>query len=278
MKNNRTSYKLNKKVLISILAVTLVALLGVGIVFAYLSGRAPEPVQNKLSSDVDNQPVVAEPVKQNVDVEIPNTDYDVYVRAAIVINWVRVNDDGTVYVDPESGAVSVHAEKPRQGIDYSLELSCDDFTGLVEDIEEGMWTPGTDGFYYYSSPVGKDKYGEGDSQTITRKTAVLIDSCNLLTTAVVPAGYKLDVQVAAQAIQALGSTDADGNKLAVVDAWDVSTIPPKADLNVIGGNPGELVLIYKGPLPGFNHSNDLDDPNSDPMIELPDDPDNNDLP
>ncbi len=285
MKKHSTSYKLNKKVLVSILAVILVALLSVGAVYAYLSGKTPTPVKNTVVSDVDKKPVINETVdddhtvKQNVYVEIPNTDYDVYVRSVIVVNWIKVDDNGNVVVDPETGAVFVHADKPRLGIDYKLDLSCDDFSGSVSDIHAEMWTPGTDGFYYYSSPVVKEAYGEGESQVLTRKTAVLINNCSILDGAVIPEGYTLNVEIAAQVIQALGATDADDNKLAVVDAWDVSTIPAKADLNVTGGNPGETVLIYKGPLAGSNHIGELDDPGHDPTIpELPDDPNNIDLP
>ena len=99
------------------------------------------------------------------DVKIRNTsDVTAYVRATFVVIFVK--DDGTVL-----------SRQPVNGTDYSLSLGANG------------WTLGSDGFYYYTSPLAKDAATEN-----------LINSISSLGTA--PEGYSLTVHIAATAIQA----------------------------------------------------------------------------
>jgi hypothetical protein len=268
----KSSYKLNKKVLISILAVALVAVLGVGVVFAYLSGKAPSPVKNQLIADADPTAAIQEEKeeigtddhfstydKKNVYVDLSDIDYDVYVRAAVVVTWVKQNlDENNALVwddegEPVVDRTNVHANRPVEGRDYVIEYA-NTYSGAADGLTSDKWTKGSDGFFYYSSPVLKKAVDSGDNGTAitVRATLPLIASCHLNVenrdAVEQPEGYVLNVEIVAQTIQAIGSTDAD-NVLAVVDAWGVSTVP--ATPSVVGGDPGETVLIHKGMVP-FN--------------------------
>jgi hypothetical protein len=190
-------------------------------VFAYLSGKSC-PVNNTLKADVDPDPVINEtilptsgpgyPVKKDVSVSVGDNEYTVYVRAAIVATWVKevLNDDDTV-------TTLVHSDVPVLGTDYTLELNLPE-NGAA--LAAGQWRLGSDGFYYYTSPVA----GGAD-------TAVLIKSATQIWNGQNPYpvrddGYVLRVEIAAQTIQAIGTTDAatyEGGKLAVEDAWGVTT-------------------------------------------------------
>jgi hypothetical protein len=175
-----------------------------------------------LKADVDPDPVINEtilptsgpgyPVKKDVSVSVGDNEYTVYVRAAIVATWVKevLNDDDTV-------TTLVHSDVPVLGTDYTLELNLPE-NGAA--LAAGQWRLGSDGFYYYTSPVA----GGAD-------TAVLIKSATQIWNGQNPYpvrddGYVLRVEIAAQTIQAIGTTDAatyEGGKLAVEDAWGVTT-------------------------------------------------------
>lgn len=127
-------------------------------------------------------------VKEDVYFKIDDkAEYPVYVRAAIVITWQ--NEKGTVYFS-----------KPETA-DYTLVLNTT------------YWEKKSDGFYYYSEPV--ESGGE---------TPILIDECKQINPA--PAeGYTLSVEIIAQTVQAVGSTD-ENNPNGVIpayeDAWGLS--------------------------------------------------------
>ena len=91
-------------------------------------------------------------------------EVDSYIRAMVIITWV--SEDGT----------ATHAETPVLNTDYSISFS-----------SEG-WVKGSDGFYYYTSPL-----------TSGRSAGALITSCSQLRSA--PNGYKMKVQVLASSIQ-----------------------------------------------------------------------------
>ena len=118
-------------------------------------------------------------VPPNIDInlsgnEIENTgDIPVYVRAAIVPTWISDSDGSTLSQTP-----------------------------TVEITVNSGWTKGSDGFYYYTSPVAA-----GTSVTPI-VTAVPGSSA--------PEGYKLNIQVLSAAIQA---TPAE----AVVNSWAAVT-------------------------------------------------------
>ncbi len=205
--NNRpaSGRKASRKAIIGVVCAALVVAIGVITVFAYLSGKS-DPVKNKLDADTDPGLTVVETVapingfevKQNVTVNVGKTDYSVYVRAAIVVTWV--DKDGNVLAD----APVLSSEVDDNG-DYILDLNLSTTT-LAAD----QWTFGSsDGFYYYSSPVPS----EGS-------TKALINSAQVKPGASVPEGYTLSVEIVAQTIQAIGTTD-EGDVLAVKDAWGV---------------------------------------------------------
>lgn len=98
------------------------------------------------------------------DVYIKNTgDTDAWIRAAVVITWQ--DKDGNVY-----------GQVPVAGKDYVITWG----TG---------WKKGTDGFYYWTSPVVAK----------TGKTGNLIESCTSEDTA--PADYFLTVEIIGSGIQ-----------------------------------------------------------------------------
>lgn len=170
-----------------------IAMLGMisGGVAAYLSYSTPV-ISNTFVADTDIYPTIGESmtnnVKSNVAVSVSDQeDHAVYVRAAIVVTWRRENE-------PEDQEILL-AQAPQPGTDYTLSLNLTD-TGW---FEEG-------GFYYYRPMVNPGA-----------STAELITAC---TPNVTKEGYVLNVEVMAQTIQALGTTDAKGTP-AVTDAWGV---------------------------------------------------------
>ena len=166
-----------------------------GGVVAYLSA-ATVGVENSFTEDTDYDPVILESFdgqeKKNVLVSVPgpvsgedSQRYAVYVRAAIVVTWRRGD------TEPE-GKEIVLAQAPAD-TDYQLEWNDTDW--FLKD-----------GYYYHKAAVAPGT-----------NTAVLINSCRPLVT---KDGYVLNVEIMAQTIQALGTTDANGTP-AVTDAWGV---------------------------------------------------------
>lgn len=102
-------------------------------------------------------------VKSNVSIK--NTgDTTAYIRAFVNVTWMN-----------ESGQVASVSPKST---DYMIEYST------------SGWLKGSDGYYYYTLPVQPNS-----------KTAVLINSCELLETASAPDGYYLSVEIVCSAIQ-----------------------------------------------------------------------------
>lgn len=191
------------------LAVGLIAVLVItattGAVYAYLSATIG-PVHNTFTAAPTHTIDIEEtfptgatnPIKKNVCVDVGNPGYAVYVRAAIVVTWKKGND--------------VYAYKPVQKTDdavgdYALELNLTD------------WFQGSDGFYYLRSMVNS-----GD-------TAELIKTCSQLQEGP-EGGYTLHVEIIAQTIQALGTTD-DDSIPAVEDAWKTVTVDENGNLILI---------------------------------------------
>lgn len=171
-------------VLIAILIISISA----GSVVAWLSITGGQ-VENSFVPDDDPVLTIDETfdnkVKSNVAVNVGDTGYAVYVRAAIVVNW-KSREDGNVL-----------GQKPVLNDDYILTLNDTDWFCK-------------DGFYYHKAMVNT-----GDS------TANLITTCLLKDGVTPPQGYDLNVEIIAQTIQALGTTDA-GDTPAVKDAWGVT--------------------------------------------------------
>lgn len=174
---------------ILIIVIALIAVMSALVAAKYIKNAGD--VVNKFSPAESVTPIIHEQfdnnVKENVYFEVGDTDYPVYVRAAIVITWQ--NEEGTVYFS-----------KPETA-DYTLVLN------------KTYWEKKSDGFYYYSEPVESGG-----------KTPILIYECKQINPA--PAeGYTLSVEIIAQTVQAVGSTD-ENNPNGVIpayeDAWGLS--------------------------------------------------------
>lgn len=185
-----------KKKAAVILAVIVIISLGVGSVFAYLKWSAG--AENSFTAASSKTPDITESfdsnVKTDVAVNVGDTGYSVYVRAAVVATWV--NSKGDVLSQKPSAAKR----------DYDISLNMTD------------WFLGDDGYYYHKYAVNS-----GGS------TAALIESCRPLKAAPTENGedYTLDVKIISQTIQAAGSTD-NGEISAVEDAWGVRVSDDKS--------------------------------------------------
>ncbi len=287
MMKNRNSRKTSKKYLVITICLALALAIGTIVVFAHLSGKSGA-LKNTLVADVDPKPEVKEtmipadgpgyPIKKDVSVSVGDNDYTVYVRAAIVVTWAK--DE----FDEEGNVIThlVHPEAPVLGTDYTLDLNL-----AGGNIAPDQWRFAPDGFYYYTSPVSGIK-GENE-------TAVLINEATQIWDGEDPYpvrqdGYVLRVEIAAQTIQAIGTTDKKASEnengtyaegtLAVVDAWDVET----AIYTTLAGTASAVegtgtgadvidakakngtVLIYKGNVSLSGNQN-----GADPIDDFPDD-------
>lgn len=172
-----------------------------GAVYAYLSATTGA-VNNSFTAAPDHTISIQENfttapsspnlVKEKVCVDVGDPGYAVYVRVAIVATWQKKTADGKT---------EIHWQKPEGG---TLEAKGVDY---VLDWNDEKWFLGSDGFYYLKSMV---TYGE---------TPVLINRCYQCHEAP-EADYTLHIEIIAQTIQALGSTDTNGTP-AVTAAWGV---------------------------------------------------------
>ena len=184
----------SKTLLIVTASVLLAALLAGGVYAAvtFMHGDTDE-LTNSLVADEDLTPEVSETfannVKSDVVVTVPKTDYSVYVRAMIVVNWQKT-DGSETFIYPASPVAGENG-------DYSLVLD-----------DTGKWFKKGD-FYYFTEAVPGT--GEG-------ATEILIANCTQLKNP--PEGYSLHVEVLTQTIQVAGTTDI-GNVPAVTNAWGV---------------------------------------------------------
>lgn len=182
----KKSLKIRTIILSVVAALSFVSMLSVGPTYAYLRLYAPHEVENRFTPDESRTPSISETFtvngtsKSDVTVNVGNTGYAVYVRAAIVVTWK--NGD------------NVLAVSPVRGTDYTL------------SIGDG-WQSASDGFYYYRQPV--------DSES-SYTTGVLINSCTV-TGAPEESGYTLNVEIIVQTIQAEGTNESDVP--AVTEAW-----------------------------------------------------------
>jgi len=183
---------MKRRYLAIVITVVLALSLITGGVFAILKSKT-DAVANTFTEATDPvievEETMANNVKSDVKVDVGTPGYSVYVRAAVVATWVDA--DGNVL-----GRI------PAEGTDYSVT-----YNTVSAVTGEKQWFKGTDGFFYYSSPV------------VSGSTENLINECKPLVNP--EAGYHLKVEIVSQVIQALGSTDADSTP-AVVDAWGVT--------------------------------------------------------
>lgn len=171
-----------------LLIVILVIILPVGGVAAYLSAQT-DAVTNTFTPETAVRPSIAETMtnneKTNVSVDVGDPGYAVYVRAAVVITWKDAHGN-------------VLGKAPQDNA-YDIEYN------------DSEWFE-HDGFWYCKSMV------------TSGESPVLIKRCNPLA-GHTPEGYGLNVEIVAQTIQALGTTDVDESHPkeipAVQDAWGV---------------------------------------------------------
>lgn len=166
----------------------LVLAVSVGGTLAFLAVRSAQ-LNNTFTPGVVTSQVIAAEGKRSVK----NTgDVYAYIRAAVTVNWVsKAANDNTTY-----------GLRPVESEDYSLAINATD------------WVVHTDGYYYY-----KYRVAPGDT------TQPLVTNITTLSTAETPEGYTLAVEVAAEAIQANGTTDT-GHVPAYRDAWGAGVPTP----------------------------------------------------
>lgn len=175
-----------------VICLILLLMISVGGTIAFVVTHTSE-IRNTFTESVVKCEV-DETFKDNVksNVSIKNTgDTTAYIRAFVNVTWMN-----------ESGQVASVSPKST---DYMIEYST------------SGWLKGSDGYYYYSLPVQPND-----------KTAVLINSCQLLETASAPDGYYLSVEIVCSAIQ---STPVS----VVKDIWHVQLSGDK----IVGVNGNE---------------------------------------
>ena len=174
------------KTLWIVLSIALLLTVSVGGTLAYLSTQTSEVENTFEPSEVKCK--VDESFNGTVKskVSIQNTgNTDAYIRAAIVVTWK----------DAVNG--NVYPEMPKAGEDYTI---------TIKDAADDNWTKGGDGFWYYEKAVAP-----GES------TDVLIESCAPVANET-PAGYGLNVEILAQAIQA------EGDAVAGPTNWTITPV------------------------------------------------------
>ena len=169
----------NQKLCLLIVSCIVLLTVTIGGVIAYLIAESTT-ISNEF------QPVqvtceVKETLQNNFkkDVYIQNTgDVDAYIRAFVIANWVSDEAD-----------TKVHSAMPKEDSDYKVEWGTEN------------WKKQDNGYWYYVKPVV--------SKDVTKD---LIEAVTVLTEA--PAGFHLEIQVIATAIQAQPET-------VVTEQWGV---------------------------------------------------------
>lgn len=183
MKNKNSIKKLTGILLLLVLMMSFT----VGGAYAYLHWN--DSLQNSFTYESSVTPDVKENFsgseKTNVYVNVGDTGYSVYVRAAVLINW-------------KNEAGEVLANIPELTNDYEIQYN----------LTDSDWFDGGDGFYYFANPVNS-----------LGNTDILISKCVEVDDSPID-GYKLNVDIVTQTIQSAGFTDA-GVPL-VTEAWKVT--------------------------------------------------------
>ena len=159
------------KGLLALVALVLILCCTIGGTVAWLA-TSTDPVTNtftpaKVKTEIDEDVTTEQGVKKDVKVK-NNGDIPVYVRAAIIVNWVK-------------GENEIYPEAPEAVSDYKIDLN----TGS----KNNQWTK-VGNYYYYNSTVP----AKGSTEN-------LINTCNPVVDGA-PDGYTLRVTILAEAIQA----------------------------------------------------------------------------
>lgn len=179
--NNKPRIRMNK---LAILFIAVVMLIGavVGSTVAFLVTQT-DPVENKFTY-ASVSCAVSESfngtTKEKVQIQNTGTT-DAYIRATYVVNWL--NKDGTIAASVPEG--------------YELSIS---------ENPNKAWTKGTDGYFYYLTPVAPGGLTDGS-----------LVNCTVTYPQGVEPEYILSVEILATAVQ---STPAK----AVREAWGVTPV------------------------------------------------------
>lgn len=164
---------MSKRAALLVLSLVMILSVSVGGTLAYLIAQSETKTNVFQPGEVttDTPEKFTDGQTEKKDVAVTNTgNVEVYLRAQIVINWVKdINGSNC------DGGHEVLAVKPVEGTDYTLTLA------------DGRWSKSGD-FYYYSEPVKADA-----------TTDYLIDSCTLRHNG--PDGSHLQVTILTQAVQ-----------------------------------------------------------------------------
>ncbi len=167
MKNKKLSkfntFSFKRKITIISFTVILVLLASVGTTIAFLAMRT-----GAIKNIFDPISITCQVNENNYTVT--NTgDYSAYIRASVIVNYVKVESkaDGDT-------SHTVYGVPPKAS-DYNITYNT------------AYWDEGADGFYYYKTPVNA-----GDT------TEKIVDFASQ---ADVPDGYEIKVQILADAIQ-----------------------------------------------------------------------------
>ena len=188
MKQKDTTQTVSKKRKVILAASLLLAVcLTVGITVAWLradtASRQNTFTLAKVSCEVEE--TFDGTVKEDVSIRNTGTA-DAYIRAAIVVTWMKDGDDSDQ---------TVSSVVPQLDKDYTIQFT--ENSGWIQ-LEDGYW------YYTKSVPVGGS-------------TAELIDSCTLLDGAEAPEGYRLAVEIIASAIQSSPAKVAEENWRVKID-------------------------------------------------------------
>jgi len=180
---------IHKKTLWLLVSLALLLTVTVGGTIAFLVQETGE-----LENEFELEEISTAVVNNAGAVSIQNTgDHRAaYIRAKVIANWVKEEDGAPT--------AAVYGSAPEAGVDKDYSFDFFD--------PENKWVeyPADSGTFYYCEPV-----------QAKASTSVLFSG--LTVRAEAPAGYKLSVEVIAQAIQADG-TDSNGKK-PVELAWGV---------------------------------------------------------
>ena len=183
--NNKPRIRMNK---LAILFIAVVMLIGavVGSTIAFLVTQT-DPVENKFTY-ASVSCTVSESfngtTKEKVQIQNTGTT-DAYIRATYVVNWL--NKDGSI------------APVPQGTIPNGYTLS-------ISENPDKAWTKGTDGYFYYLTPVAPGGLTDGS-----------LVNCTVTYPQGVEPEYILSVEILATAVQ---STPAK----AVREAWGVTPV------------------------------------------------------
>ena len=177
----------------AVLSVALAGVLLVGGSLAYIVTKSGD-VENAFTPGSVScvvEEAMSSDGKTKSDVYVRNTgNVDAYIRAEVVVSWVKADDDT---LGRKGDVLGI---EPVAGTDY-----------VIAAGEEGWSVEQADGFYYYTKKVSGGGF-----------TTDLVPSCEVRKDA--PAdGYVLQVDVLASAIQADGTKD---GKSVVEEEWGVA--------------------------------------------------------